>query len=91
MVGECNFRNDKGLACAIGSLIPEEEYDPSFEAYDFRDLFYQQDFEIRYDLVELLEMLRVVHDAYKPDKWPYHLKVLAEKNRLSSEVVSRFT
>jgi len=31
--GDCAYRGDKGLRCAIGYCIPDEEYDPSIEGF----------------------------------------------------------
>lgn len=88
---QCELRNDCGYTCAIGSLIPENDYSPSLEYY-FLEMF-ETEFNVRLsaDMADLLDKLRIVHDFCNPSAWENALKIVAEKMQLSSEVVSCFT
>jgi hypothetical protein len=35
--GYCRYRNDTGLKCAIGALIPDDKYHPNFEMHAVHD------------------------------------------------------
>ena len=66
----CAYRNDEGLSCAIGCLIPDELYDPAFEGRRIWGLM-DENYEVKKYFsnvsLELLSKLQGVHD-YK-DSW----------------------
>lgn len=35
----CMYRNEQGLRCAVGCLIPEEAYDPAAESFSVSQLY----------------------------------------------------
>lgn len=56
--GDCMYRNDAGLMCAVGCLINEDLYDPRFEGVSVRTLSaVRYDGVDPYDVTALLEAL----------------------------------
>lgn len=65
--GWATYRAEDGKMCAIGCLLEDGEYDPSFECRNVRGLAEDGDLPDRFmDKVEFLEILQSAHD--------YHLK-----------------
>ncbi len=82
---ECKYNDIDGMHCAIGSLIPQNEYDPTFEGNDITVI--QSEVPTLKDLdPELLELLQRVHDGFEPDQWEYELDAVARKLNLEVEV-----
>lgn len=61
---DCTYRSAEGLKCAVGVLIPDDEYDPKFEISGYRNLTYVyshcptlQDLDFH-----MLKKLQVIHD-----------------------------
>ncbi|MGQ7794514.1 hypothetical protein ACUN0C_19085 [Faunimonas sp. B44] len=71
----CRYRTADGLMCAVGCLISDEDYDPSFEG-QFVDRL-----PIRLPHIPLLRELQAIHDidtAWKsPDRLYRNLKGVA--------------
>lgn len=51
--GGCAYRGEDGCKCAIGQLIPDEEYDPLFECLSVEGLRKQYGFEKRINIPSL--------------------------------------
>ena len=82
--GKCLYRGPNGLKCAIGCLIPDEDYSPTMEGIrisalidKFRDLPHYF-----YDYVVFLEKLQEIHDYVKVKQWKDDLIIFAQKNHL---------
>jgi len=59
----CLYRTDTGLKCAIGALIPDDQYDESFESTNVEDLVTIKDIPALSGLdVEFLKLLQRIHD-----------------------------
>lgn len=80
--GDCAYRGDNGRSCAVGCLIPDDEYDFKMEGQTVDSLLDECDLELSHDLRgfltthrKLLKDLQWVHDDNDPSDWP---KILAE-------------
>lgn len=89
--GNCVYHSVDGCKCSIGSLIPDDVYEPRVEDRYYSDIFISVGSVISDEMVSLLEMFRVLHDAYQPHEWSSCLPDIARKMNLSSEVGSCFT
>ena len=69
---ECRYRGSNGTMCAIGCLIPDEKYDPSFEGRGVTglplDALVFAGVKDRSD-VRFLEDLQDIHDDGAPASW----------------------
>lgn len=92
----CAYRNDAGLMCAFGKLIPDELYDlemesnglgcvinqyPQFKDHLYKEYSYQHTETER----EFFYSVVQVHDLMHPSCWHDQLKALAERNNLEFE------
>lgn len=71
--GRCVLRNDDGLKCAIGALIPEEKYYKTLEGYPTYvtiDMLGLSDHE------DILLALQSIHDNVLPENWAEALALL---------------
>ncbi len=72
-----------GLKCAVGCLIPDEEYNWSLEGRnigynsELRALPCMQDMDFNF-----LTCLQIIHDSCDPTEWQAQLTQLAENHRL---------
>lgn len=61
--GMCAYRGKNGTKCAVGLLIPDEEYDKSIESNSIRDLIIQEKIKAANDQLEqLLYDVQKTHD-----------------------------
>jgi len=80
----CLYRGPNNTACAVGCLIPDDEYSPEFEAMSLVRV--QESVSTLRDLrFEFLFGAQRVHDAYPVSLWPEKLKALAESWNLKYE------
>ena len=99
--GDCAYRGEKGLKCAIGCLIPDSEYIETFEGEGIY-ISPGKHFEagvpsvvgnlmrhLGYNL-RLLNSLQNIHDSHEPHQWPEELRALAKKLNINPHVVNRF-
>ena len=82
MSGEifCLYRGPRGLKCAAGCLIADDEYRPEFEGKRWSDLVGKGKIPKEYS--ELIVKLQEVHDYKEPEDWEEELKSVAEKFNL---------
>lgn len=78
---DCAYRGEDGLRCAIGCLIPDNEYSIEMEgsipaALKFNNPDLQKTFRDNYSL---LFQLQSVHDFYEPSEWKKKLKEIENK------------
>lgn len=80
----CRYHLSFGLKCAIGCLIPAEQYDPRIEgldvatlAKDWKQVFPAKIQEIIADNLPLFNELQGLHDSQEPPVWPRALLRLA--------------
>ena len=79
----CAYRGIGGMKCAVGCLIPDDEYDPKMDglgSLDIRSIL--KDFSIpslNGIAVDLLESLQRVHDNVSPEYWQGKFEEVAHK------------
>lgn len=77
------YYGEYGLKCAIGCLIPQEEYQRDWERHPLeRVLARCSTFRGIDDAHGLLFMLRACHDTLKPSCWKTRLAWIAKKQGL---------
>ena len=77
----CMYRSDNGLSCAVGCLMTDDIYRPSFEGESVRDSSIMEALtpivgvnEDKRELkLYLLRELQVVHDESQPTCWASNL------------------
>ena len=79
---KCRYRAPDGCMCAIGALIPDDQYSPKLEgsgvlAPAIRHLPALQDLNLN-----LLSDLQITHDLYALTRWEERFEYLAEKYEL---------
>lgn len=85
----CLYRSPKGLACAVGCLIPDSIYSEDMEGQDIEDLlaegsWFGDQLDHLRPHVELLMDLQEVHDTNYPSSWKKKLDAVAQKYWLES-------
>ena len=72
----CLYRNRKGRKCAIGGLILDEHYKPSFEGHGvgFPEVMRAVELSLGCTITEqrdeeFLRDLQSIHDMYEPSRW----------------------
>ena len=83
----CLYRGPNGLMCAVGCLIPDEEYGEWMEDLPVRDLRNGAStgpitFSLVEDHLRLLQDLQYIHDNHEVENWHYMLRDYAEQNAL---------
>lgn len=86
--GICMYRNDKGLKCAVGCLIPSEHYDPSIEKQTLYFLSHDAYINPKLkaflkDNYGLLLSLQALHDYAEPKQWAQSLQYMAQEYSLT--------
>ena len=86
--GFCMYRAPDGGKCAVGCLIPDEDYRTSMEG---ESVAYLSDhFEScawMYKYLDLLCKLQGLHDNFTPSEWPLALREIATDFKLTSSVM----
>lgn len=82
----CVYRNDKGLKCAAGCLIGDDEYYDQFDYPQSGDTTWKS--LVREGLVpcthiELISNLQDIHDHFEPNEWEEKFKKLAMTENLN--------
>lgn len=98
-VMECRYRGPNGTMCAVGCLIPDEEYDPDFEGLGARDVLYSDSggpvLSQLKPFSHLLSHLQAVHDSIgswrSPDSMKSALTVAAEEFCLDASYMKSLT
>ncbi len=83
-MGFCLYRHPKGLMCAAGCLISDEEYSPEMEGNNFPMLFpkfFSEDHPL-FPHITLIRNLQKVHDDLNPPAWPEALTNVANSYNL---------
>jgi hypothetical protein len=82
--GQCLYRNNKGLKCAAGILIDDDEYVPDMELKLFKDLIGK--FKLKYNYIgeqiSLINYLQMIHDETSIDRWERGFKNCAAQYKL---------
>lgn len=79
--GECRYRASEGLKCAVGCLIPDEEYNSTLESCSIGSLCHENRLppSLRQHDFSLLADLQVIHDHYSVDAWEERFEDLAKE------------
>ncbi len=76
----CRYRGDDGLKCAIGCLIPDDQYDPTLEG---NALIYNEGLRALPCMggldINLMDALQTVHDCFAPHSWATDLDKVENK------------
>jgi hypothetical protein len=83
----CMYRGDNGLKCAIGILIPDEEYTENMEGNGVVRLTSKYGIT---DHVDMLSCLQSLHDEHDVSNWQEKLIRLAHAYYLSDERIANF-
>lgn len=73
----CNYRNDKGLKCAAGCLISDDEYSNELEGGNWSALVTCEKVPSTHE--DLILELQQVHDQYKVKDWKLKLSLIAKQ------------
>jgi hypothetical protein len=76
--GDCRYRGPNGLKCAIGCLIPDDQYSESFE-HSALTTVRQRVPLLSLMPYELVRDLQEIHDCYEPVEWPSKLELIRKK------------
>lgn len=88
--GNCKYRAEDGLTCAVGCLIDADEYSETMEGESVDSVLKQAGVTLDAEKVELLMCLQNIHDdsgMFSGNRdaveiWPKMLRDLAETNKL---------
>jgi hypothetical protein len=89
-VESCAYRAPDGKMCAVGCLIDEKLYDPSFERNSIDDRYLAEAISksgVPNEAWQLITDLQWLHDARYPEKWESGLQEIADKHSLDSAVL----
>lgn len=88
--GMCQYRGSNGMKCAAGALIPDNEYNSSFETNLWGDLVEKGIVENKF--VDEIDKLQVIHDFGPSDPeecvstWKRKLIKFAEEHNLTHNI-----
>ena len=87
--GDCLYRTKKGLQCAVGCLIDDDNYSPQLEGRGFDANSVKQailrsnkGIQLNPRTKDMLLELQAIHDAYSPDQWSGRLYTLSKDYNL---------
>lgn len=88
----CRYRGLNGLKCAVGILIPDEEYEERFENNTIAHIFNvvsNKNFVQKYKKYSLfISDLQRIHDFYSESFWRKELISFAIKEKLNYDKIS---
>jgi hypothetical protein len=85
----CKYRSFDGLKCAIGCLIPDEDYDPAIDDGNGLEIGRALPYigvKTRTEIgsyLPLLRKLQHIHDQHDPSTWAFQLAQLAADEGLT--------
>lgn len=77
--GLCRYRGENGRCCAVGHLIPDENYNEHMEGQLVEVLINMYNVEIDKEKMSLLTKLQDLHDIFEPSKWLEKLEEIASE------------
>ena len=75
-----------GKKCFVGALIPDNEYDPTFENKTARRLCVEHN-AFPDGMAAFLMDLQGIHDSHDPEEWPDMLRNVAYDYHLNTDVL----
>lgn len=99
--GDCRYRTSNGLKCAVGCLIPDENYSINFEGrkvsffmlneiLNFEKIEEKLDKWEKHHLLDFLLNLQRIHDRMHLNQWYYIFKAFAQGENLNTDVLKKF-
>jgi hypothetical protein len=100
---ECLYRNESGLKCAVGALIPDNIYRPIIEHGDLRssnDGPDENDAALQMTLIcqgvtekhfPMLNALQDLHDKHMPEDWIEELKPIRKRFNVKKHELEKTT
>ena len=92
----CAYRGDEGLKCAIGALIPDEEYKPGMETKAVASLaveFFPSPL-IDKSTTDFLQTFQTIHDSWEVNSWQYKLSTIPQKlnsySLIKTDILDKF-
>lgn len=88
--GYCNYRGPRGLKCAAGCLIADDEYDPIMDNgtdSSWADLATKGTVPREHTM--FIRELQVIHDTAEVSRWYDHLKMFARQAGLNTDVLAK--
>jgi hypothetical protein len=83
----CQYKGARHLRCAVGCLIPPENYSKAIEGEKVANLSVLMAVGVAPDderAIGLLEDLQMLHDSFEPHEWPDRLALLADERGFTS-------
>lgn len=79
--GDCRYRGPRGLMCAVGPFIPDDEYDIKMETRTVTSSSVASVIKRAHNIdergIEILARLQRIHDLYEPPMWCEYLNDVA--------------
>lgn len=72
--GACFYKNEQGLKCAAGCLIPDDMYNSNFEYKSWGSLVRQK--SVPEDHIGLIQRMQYMHDETPVSNWKLELDKL---------------
>lgn len=90
----CKYRGSNNLRCAVGCLIPDEEYTEGFEGDSLFDgsklwIFFKSK-NYSDEILYLMQKLQTIHDLSFPCVWKEKLILLGEEFELNLDLIKNF-
>ena len=89
-IGQCRYRTEESKMCAVGALIPDNEYNVVFENQSIRAIADQIPSLMNVS-IELLSRAQMIHDTQQPKNWFNNLQELAKDWGLKTTILANFT
>ena len=89
MAGRCAYRGVKGLKCAVGALISDDDYNEGFEGKTIRE-FADDIPSLLHVSTNMLGEMQTIHDAYGCDEWFKECRKVATRYNLDCAVLKTF-
>lgn len=77
----CMYRNEHGMKCFGGALIPDDQYYPNMEGLTWDGLISRHYVSIENS--DLIEQLQIIHDTKPTKKWAESLRELGKSFKLN--------
>lgn len=88
-VNACMYRNNEGLKCAAGCLIPDDQYTPDIEGKSWSSLVREN--KVSSNCSQLIDDLQCLHDVYDPKDWLSELHEIAKNKNLDTSKLPPLT
>ena len=86
---DCFYRMPCGKMCAVGALIPDEEYESSFEGEDVLSIQSQVS-TLKVLDSNLLYLMQGIHDNTVPEEWFIEIEDLADTLGLDKTILAQY-